>query len=116
MCHIPGMRRSDICLYLGPADRAELEALATNRNTPHKLVWRAESAVGGAKVKADVGTSHPPIMPRRSSVGILCQAGNTRAHSSTLKSWSCKGDRCTGPSLIALDPPGNCEPKMLKGY
>ena len=31
------MRRSDICLYLGPADRAELQALLSNRNTPRKL-------------------------------------------------------------------------------
>ena len=36
------MRRDDICLYLGPADRAELQALLTNRNTARKLVWRAE--------------------------------------------------------------------------
>lgn len=35
------MRRSDICLYLGPDDRTELEALITKRNTPRKLVWRA---------------------------------------------------------------------------
>jgi transposase len=35
------MRRSDICLYLGPADRAELHALLSNRNTPRKLAWRA---------------------------------------------------------------------------
>jgi hypothetical protein len=35
------MRRSDICLYLGPADRAELQTLLSNRNTPRKLVWRA---------------------------------------------------------------------------
>jgi len=35
------MRRSDICPYLGPADRAELQALITNRNTPRKLAWRA---------------------------------------------------------------------------
>jgi hypothetical protein len=37
------MRRSDICLYLGPADRAdraELQALLSNRNTPRKLAWR----------------------------------------------------------------------------
>jgi len=33
------------------------------------------SAVGGAKVKADVGTSHPPIMPRRSSVGNPMSGG-----------------------------------------
>ena len=36
------MRRSDICLYLGPAARAELHALISNRNTSRKLVWRAE--------------------------------------------------------------------------
>lgn len=35
------MRRDDICLYLGPAERSELQALITNRNTPRKLVWRA---------------------------------------------------------------------------
>ncbi len=34
------MRRSDICLYLGPADRAGLQALITNRNTARKLDWR----------------------------------------------------------------------------
>jgi len=36
------MRRDDICLYLGPADRAERQALIANRNTPRKPVWRAE--------------------------------------------------------------------------
>ncbi len=30
-----------MCLYLGPADRAELETLLNNRNTSRKLVWRA---------------------------------------------------------------------------
>ena len=34
------MRRDDICLYLGPADRAQLHALCANRNTPRKVVWR----------------------------------------------------------------------------
>ncbi|CUH38744.1 Transcriptional regulators [Jannaschia seosinensis] len=42
------MRRSDICLYLGPVDRAELEALTSNRNTPRKLVWRAEIVLATA--------------------------------------------------------------------
>ena len=42
------MRRSDICLYLGPADRAELQALINNRNTPRKLVWRAEIVLATA--------------------------------------------------------------------
>ena len=36
------MRRDDICLYLSLGDRAELQSLARNRNTPRKLVWRAE--------------------------------------------------------------------------
>ncbi len=35
------MRRTDICLYLGPADRAELEALRTGRKVPRMLAWRA---------------------------------------------------------------------------
>ena len=47
-CYSLRMRRSDICLYLGPADpadpadRAEVQALITNRNTSRKLVWRSE--------------------------------------------------------------------------
>lgn len=36
------MRRDDICLYLSADDRAELQSLVKNRNTPCKLVWRAE--------------------------------------------------------------------------
>jgi transposase len=42
------MRRDDICLYLGPADRAELQALITNRNTVRKLVWRSEIVLATA--------------------------------------------------------------------
>jgi len=42
------MRRDDICLYLGPANRAELEALLANRNTARKLVWRAEIVLATA--------------------------------------------------------------------
>ena len=42
------MRRDDICLYLGPADRAQLEALCANRNTPRKVAWRAEIVLATA--------------------------------------------------------------------
>lgn len=42
------MRRNDICLYLSPGDRAELQCLARNRNTPRKLVWRAELVLATA--------------------------------------------------------------------
>jgi len=42
------MRRDDICLCLGPANRAELQALLSDRNTPRKLVWRAEIVLATA--------------------------------------------------------------------
>jgi transposase len=42
------MKRNDICLYLGPADRAQLQALLTNRNTPRKVFWRAEIVLATA--------------------------------------------------------------------
>ncbi len=48
------MKHSDICLYLGPADRAELQALLSNRNTPRKLVWRAEIVLDDMQVESRV--------------------------------------------------------------
>jgi len=42
LCHIRAYETLRHLPYLGPADRAELEALTANRNTPRKLVWRAE--------------------------------------------------------------------------
>ena len=42
------MRRDDICLYLSPVDRAQLQALLTDRNTPRKVVWRAEIVLATA--------------------------------------------------------------------
>ena len=42
------MRRDDICLYLGPADRAKLEGIVADRNSPRKLCWRAEIVLGTA--------------------------------------------------------------------
>jgi len=61
------MRRDDICLYLGPADRAELQALISNRNTARKLVWRAEIVLATAdshgtfEVMRRAGTSKPNV-------------------------------------------------------
>jgi len=59
---------------------------------PDKLAWRVAvaqqslklSAVCGAKVKADVGTSHPPIMPRRSSVGNPMSGGEQYHHTPSI--------------------------------
>jgi transposase len=36
------MRRGDICVYVGPANRARLEAIIADRNSSSKAVWRAE--------------------------------------------------------------------------
>jgi transposase len=35
------MRRDDICMYVGPANRARLEAIIADRNSTSKVVWRA---------------------------------------------------------------------------
>lgn len=43
------MRRDDICLYLSPVDRTELQALVANRNTPRKLPWWAEIVLSTAE-------------------------------------------------------------------
>ena len=42
------MRRGDIRLYLNPDARAELQLLVADRNTPLKLVWRAEIVLATA--------------------------------------------------------------------
>jgi hypothetical protein len=35
------MRRDDICIYVGPANRARLEAIIADRNSTSKSVWRS---------------------------------------------------------------------------
>jgi hypothetical protein len=35
------MRRDDIGLYLSPANRARLDAIIKDRNSPAKAIWRA---------------------------------------------------------------------------
>ena len=42
------MRRDDICPYFNPADRAQLQALLADRNTPWKVVWRAQIVLATA--------------------------------------------------------------------
>ena len=46
--HAVGMRRDDICLYLSLSNRARLEALIGDRNTPRKVAWRAEIVLATA--------------------------------------------------------------------
>ncbi len=67
MWHDRRMRRSDICLHLGPAARAELLALLSNRNTPRKLAWRAEIVLatadgqGTVEIMRRTGMSKPTV-------------------------------------------------------
>ena len=42
------MRRDDICLYVGPANRARLDAIVRDRNSSRKAVWRAEIVLATA--------------------------------------------------------------------
>lgn len=61
------MRRNDICLYLSPADRAELQSLVADRNTPRKLVWRAQIVLatadghGTGEIMRRADTSKPTV-------------------------------------------------------
>jgi transposase len=61
------MRRDGICLYLGPADRAELQVLLTDRNTPRKVVWRAgivlatADGCGTNEIMRRANTSKPTV-------------------------------------------------------
>ena len=42
------MRRDDICMYVSPSSRAGLAVLIGGRNTPSKVVWRAEIVLATA--------------------------------------------------------------------
>ena len=42
------MRRDDICLFVSPANRVELDAIIVDRNSPSKLVWRARIVLATA--------------------------------------------------------------------
>ena len=61
------MRGDDICLFLGPADRAQLEALRANRTTPRKVVWRVEIVLATAdgcgtnEIMRRANTSRPTV-------------------------------------------------------
>ena len=59
------MRRADICLYLGPAERAELEDLRTDRNTPRKrqavIVLATADGAGTVAIMRRPGVSKPTV-------------------------------------------------------
>jgi transposase len=42
------MRRDDICIYVGPANRARLEAIIADRNSKAKAIWRARIVLATA--------------------------------------------------------------------
>jgi len=62
-----GMRRDDICIYVSPANRARLEAMIADRNSPSKVVWRANivlataDGVGTNAIMKRTGKSKPCV-------------------------------------------------------
>ena len=65
-CDSTGMS-ANVCIWLSPEDRAELESWVTDRNTPQKLVWRSRivllSAAGNGtmSIMRAVGKSKPSV-------------------------------------------------------
>src|SRR5438128_657982 len=65
-CDNAGMS-ADVCIWLSPADRAELEGWVADRNTPQKLVWRSRivllsaAGVGTMSITRAVGKSKPSV-------------------------------------------------------
>ena len=47
-CVSAGMKKTETCIWLSPADRATLEGWVSGRNTPQKLVWRARIVLQSA--------------------------------------------------------------------
>jgi transposase len=43
------MRRDDLCIFVGPENRARLQAIIKDRNSPRKHVWRAEVVLATAE-------------------------------------------------------------------
>ena len=61
------MRRDDICLYVGPANRLALDAVIKSRNSSSKTVWRARIVLATAdghgtnEIMRRTGTSKPTV-------------------------------------------------------
>jgi transposase len=59
--------RDDICFYVSPANRARLERLVADRNTPRKVVWRADivlataDGLGTMAIMRRIGKSKPCV-------------------------------------------------------
>jgi len=78
MCAATGadVRRDDICLYLNSADRAKLEEIVVNRNSPRKWVWRAEivlataDGLGTNAVMRRTGKSKPCVWRWQERYGV----------------------------------------------
>ena len=58
---------AEVCIWLSPTDRAELESWVADRNTPQKLVWRSRivllsaAGVGTMSIMRAVGKSKPSV-------------------------------------------------------
>src|SRR6266705_3678339 len=49
ICQGAAMRRDDICIWVGPANRARLKSIIADRNSTSKAVWRARIVLATAE-------------------------------------------------------------------
>src|SRR5947207_15781310 len=78
-----GMRRDNICICVSPSNRARLAALIGDRNTPSKVVWRAEivlaTADGTARHQRDHAAHGQIEAVRLALAGALYRGGRRGA-------------------------------------
>src|SRR6266436_2598667 len=105
---------AEVCIWLSPTDRAELEGWVADRNTPQKLVWRSRivllsaAGVGTMSIMRAVGKSKPSVWrwqgalscPRDRWVAARCNPSRTQA--SPDGGSDCRG----GGEDVAREAPG----------
>ena len=91
------MRRSYIWFYLCPANRAELQSLLSNRNTPRMIAWRAGIALATADVEGTV-----EIM-QRTCMGVVQRELDRLAKSGDLSVRQRAGWEMSGGSDASTD-------------
>jgi hypothetical protein len=79
--------RNDICIYVSHSDRAHLQRLVADRNTPRKVIWRAEIVLATGD-----GLGTMAIM-RRTGKLVLAKAGIEAVHLALAGALRCGGRR-----------------------
>jgi hypothetical protein len=92
-------------LYLNPADHAQIQALLTGRNTPCKVVWRAEivlATTDGCGIRAIVrraDTAKPTVM-RGQARGLDDGVAGLRRDKARLKPHLVRGFKVSNEPML----------------